>query len=174
MKAIVPGFSNVAIDASAFTKAALAFGPNFDLQAGLEIERAMRDSGAVVQRAVIKRAKRHRRTGLLERQIKVRETGAGWDLIVRVKSGGRIAHLVAGRVRPHAIALRSIRSRAMPMTIGGAVTGFAQSVRRHPGYRGDPYFHVGAVNSRLAINAILNASARRLVTHLDEKMRGFG
>lgn len=172
MKSIVAGQSNVAIDASDFVRAAWAFGANFDLQAGLEIERAMRDSGGVVQRAVKKRAKRHYRTGKLERQIKIVEVGAGWDLIVRVKSGGPVAHLVAGRSRPHEIRLRSMTGPAMPLWHTGlGIAGFAQSVH-HPGYKGDPYFHVGAMNSRLAINAILKASAQRLATHLAETMRG--
>lgn len=171
MKAIVPGFSNVAIDAHDWVVAATAFGEKFDLQAGLEIERAIHDSAEVVHRAVVKRAKRHRRTGLLEKQIKVIQVGAGWDRIARVKSGGRIAHLVAGPVRAHTIKVRSLASPSMPLYRAGTLVGFARSVH-HPATRGDPYFHVGAMNSRLAINAILKASARRLATHLAELTKG--
>jgi bacteriophage HK97-gp10 putative tail-component len=171
VKSLVPGQSRIAIDASSFTQAALAFGDKFDLQAGLEVERAMRDSAGVVQRAVIKRAKRHRRTGRLERQVKIAETGAGWDLIVRVHSGGRVAHLVAGPTRAHTIAVRSVQSPSMPIYRAGSLVGFARSVE-HRASRGDPYFHVGAMNSRLAINAILKASGRRLATHLAEMTKG--
>lgn len=171
MKSIVAGQSNVAIDASQFVRAAWAFGENFDLFAGLEIESAIDKSAAVVQRAVVKRAKRHRRTGRLERQIRIATIGAGWDHTARVKSGGSVAHLIAGGVRAHKIPLRSVNSRAMPLYVGSSITGYAQSVE-HRAVKGDPYFHVGAVNSRLAINAILNASARRLVTHLSEVLKG--
>jgi bacteriophage HK97-gp10 putative tail-component len=168
MKAIAPGFSNVAIDASQFVDAAMAFGEDFDLEAGLMIEKAMRDSGQIVKRAVIKRAKRHYRTGRLERGIKVDEAGAGWDLVVRVRSTGGVAHLVAGRVKAHRIvssAKTDPKSPAMPLYVGGTIKGFAQAVE-HPATKGDPYFHVGAMNSRLAINAVLNATARRLAAHL--------
>ena len=167
MKSPVAGQSLIAIDAAAFTNAMTAFGPDFDLEAGLEIERAMRQSAQIVQRAVRKRAKRHYRTGSLERNVRIGETGAGWSLAVRVKSGGRHAHLVAGPVRAHKIANRrgSPETPAMPLYVGGSLVGFAQSVQ-HRATRGDPYFHVGAMNSRLAINAVLKASARKLAAHL--------
>jgi bacteriophage HK97-gp10 putative tail-component len=172
VKSIVPGQSRIAIDASDFTAAMLAFGPDFDVWAGQEIERAMRASGQVVKRAVIKRAKRHYRTGRLERGIKVDETGAGWDLVVRVRSTGHAAHLVAGPVKAHRIANRKHpETPAMPLYVGGSVTGFAQAVE-HPATKGDPYFHVGAMNSRLAINAILKASADRLAGHLVDIIEG--
>lgn len=164
-KALVPGFSNVMIDASDFADAILAFGPRFDLEAGLEIERAMDQCGEIVQRAVRKRAKRHYRTGRMERNVRIRAVGAGWDRIVRVRSGGSIAHLVAGNVRPHRMVSEGPKSPAMPLYVKGTITGFSQATM-HPGHRGDPYFHVGAMNSRLAINAVLKASARKLAAHL--------
>lgn len=168
---IVPGFSNVLIDARDFTRAALAFGPKWDLFAAIEVERAIDQSGDIVQRAVKKRAKRHYRTGSLERNIRVVRINAGWDRTVRVRSGGKHAHLVAGRVRAHRIKSRQPETKAMPLYVGGRIIGFAQSVE-HRAWRGDPYFHVGAMNSRLAINAVLKASAAKLVTHLAEVNRG--
>ncbi len=171
MKSPVPGQSLMAIDAGDWSRAALAFGDKWDLYAALEIERVIQQSGEIVQRAVRKRAKRHYRTGRLERGVVIAAVGAGWDYIVRVHSGGRHAHLVAGNVRAHRIASKEPKTLAMPLYIGGSVQGFAQSVE-HKAHRGDPYFHVGAMNSRLAINAVLKASAKRLVTHLAEITKG--
>lgn len=172
---IVPGFANVLIDAKEFSAAIFAFEPGqIDVEWAVEIEKAMDQVGEIVQRAVRKRAKRHYRTGSLERNVKVMAIGAGWNRTVRVHSGGHHAHLVAGRVRPHRIPRLPRRPRhphgsdmtpAMPLYVQGGIVGFSQSVE-HPGSRGDPYFHVGAMNSRLAINAVLKASARRLTTHL--------
>lgn len=169
MKPLVPGFSRIDIDASSFADAtnALASAGQFDVWAGLEVERMIEQCGEIVQRAVRKRAKRHYRSGKLERNVRITAVGAAWERIVRVKSGSRHAHLVAGRVRPHAIVSEGPgpASPAMPLYVGGSVTGFSQAVE-HPGYKGDPYFHVGAMNSRLAINAVLKASAKKLAAHL--------
>lgn len=163
---LVPGFSNVTIDAADFTKAALAFGDQWDLQAALEIEKVIDQCGDIVQRAVVKRAKRHYRTGRLEKAIRRTSVGAGWDRIAQVHSGGRVAHLVAGRVRAHPIKSREPQTPAMPLYVsGGSIKGFTEAVQ-HKATRGDPYFHVGAMNSRLAINAALKASAKRLAAHL--------
>ncbi len=162
---IVPGFANVMIDASDFSKAIFAFGPLYDIEAAKEIESVMDQIGQIVQRAVKKRAKRHYRTGNLERNIRVIGIGAGWERTVRVHSGGRHAHLVAGRVLAHPIEARKPETKAMPLFTRGGIIGFSEAVQ-HRGTRGDPYFHVGAMNSRLAINSALKASARRLAKHL--------
>ena len=161
--------SRIAIDAADFSQAMLAFGDKFDLEAGLEIERAMDQSGEIVQRAVRKRAKRHYRTGRLERNVKIVAAGAGWDRVVRVRSGGHTAHLVAGHVRAHAIKAKEPKTPAMPLFTTGGIVGFSEAVK-HPATRGDPYFHVGAMNSRLAINAVLKASAKHLAAHLADLM----
>ena len=158
-------FVNVMIDASEFSKAIFAFGPLYDVEAAKEIEAAMDQIGVIDQRAVRKRAKRHYRSGKLERLVRITAVGAGWERTVRIKSHGSVAHLVAARVRPHRIVSRPPETPAMPLYVRGTITGWAEAVQ-HPGYRGDPYFHVGAMNSRLAINAVLKASARRLAKHL--------
>jgi hypothetical protein len=162
---LVPGFANVMIDAKEFSAAIFAFGPLYDVEAAKEIEAAMDKIGPIVQRAVRKRARRHYRTGRLEKFVNVVGVGAGWERTVRIHSGGSVAHLVAARVRPHREVSRPPETPAMPLYVGGSVVAFAQAVQ-HPGYRGDPYFRVGAMNSRLAINAVLKASAKRLATHL--------
>lgn len=165
MNSVVPGFARIDIDASAFTKAILAFGPLLDVEAGIEIERAMDQSGEIVKRAVIKRAKRHYRSGRLERNVRITAVGAFLERMVRVRSGGTHAHLVAGSVRAHRIASHEPKTPAMPLYVGNGIIGWAEAVQ-HPATRGDPYFHVGAMNSRLAINAVLKASAKRLAAQL--------
>lgn len=168
---ITPGYSNVKIDARDFTNAALAYGDKWDVWAATEVEKVMDQCAEIVQRAVRKRAKRHYRTGRLEKNVKIRVTGVGWDRKEIVHSGGSAAHLVAGNVRAHAIASHQPRTPAMPLYVGGNVTGFSEVVQ-HPATKGDPYFHVGVMNSRLAINAVLKASAKRLSKHLAEISKG--
>ena len=159
------------IDSSALTKAGAAYGGKFDAYAGSEMQRVMDQSGEIVQRAVRKRAKRHYRTGSLERNVRITATGAGWDRKVKVRSGGHHAHLVAGPVRAHRIPSRQPETKAMPLYVSGHVIGFAEAVQ-HPATRGDPYFHVGVSNSRLAILAVMRASAKKLTAHLAETSKG--
>lgn len=154
------------IDASAFTAAAIAYGDKFDSIAATIIEDGIQRSAEVVQRAVVKTAKKHRRTGRLERQIKIQGTGAGWNRAVRVKSGGRVAHLIAGPVRAHEIRVTPAE-RAMPLMIAGSVRGFADVVQ-HPATPGDPYFRRGVNNARLAVFNVLKATGRKLTRHLAE------
>lgn len=168
---IVPGQSNVLIDATAFTNAALAYGDKWDLYAANQVEAAMNQSGEIVQRAVRKRAKRHYRSGRLDKMITSTGLGAGWHRVVTVKSRGHVAHLVAGNVRAHMIRTRIPADRTMPLFVRGNIVGYAEAVE-HPATRGDPYFHVGAMNSRLAINAVLKATAKRLVKHLADITEG--
>lgn len=161
-KPVLSGYDNVKIDTTAFTAAALAYEGNFDAYASGEIQRVMDQIAEIVQRAVRKRAKRHYRTGRLEKNVRIKTTGEGWNRKATVHSGGHAAHLVAGGVRAH---LMQARDRAMPLYVEGRIIGFSEAVKR-PATKGDPYFHVGVQNSRLAINAVLKASAKKLSKHL--------
>ena len=166
------GNSFVEFDASAFDKAAALFGRHWDGEASQMITDAMQRSAEVIQRAVVKQALPHRRTGLLERQIKiVRPTGTGFGQQIRVKSGGQIAHLVSGPVRAHEI--RAFKNEhPLPLSYGkiGLTIGFAENVQ-HPFTRGDPYFARGVKNARLAVNNVLQAAIRRLARHLAEILK---
>jgi hypothetical protein len=161
----------VEFDVSAFDAAAASFGRDFDTEAAKMITDAMQRSAEVIQRAVVKSARPHRRTGRLERQIRiVAPTGTGFGQQMRVKSGGRIAHLVAGPVRGHDIPRQGGHPRkAMPLLYGkaGLAIGFAEHVY-HPATRGDPYFSRGVKNARLAVNNVMQAAIRRLAAHLAE------
>lgn len=164
-------YLTVKIDAAQFSAAAVAFGDRFDVQAAGIIDAAIRRSAEVVQRAVVKSAKRHRRSGRLESNIRIGYAGVGWDLAARVRSGGSVAHLVAGPVRAHAIALPSSARHPMPIYGATGPEGYARSVM-HPATPGDPYFRRGANNARLAVNNVLKAAARRLAAHLADILKG--
>lgn len=164
------GGASVEIDASSFDKAALAFGSRFDAAAAQMITDAMQRAAEVEQRAIVKQARPHRRTGLLEKQIKITApTGTGFGQSLKVRSGGRVAHLVAGPVRAHDIPRQGRLPRhAMPLAYGrgaGIPAGFAEHVI-HPPTKGDPYFTRGVRNARLAVNNVLQAALRRLAEHL--------
>lgn len=165
----------VEIDASAFDVAAAAFGEHFDAEAAQMITDAMQRSAEVIQRAVVKTARPHRRTGLLEKQIRiVSPTGTGFAQTMKVRSGGRVAHLVAGPVRAHRIPREGAPNprHAMPLTAGrtGLAVGFAEHVIR-PATRGDQYFSRGVKNARLAVNNVLQAALRRMAAHLAAIMK---
>jgi hypothetical protein len=161
----------VQIDASSFEAASAAFGPRFDDEAGQIIADAMQRSAEVIQRAVIKRAKRHKQTGRLESQIRIiKPSGSGFARSMRVHSGGSVAHLVAGPVRAHRIVV-SPAETAMPIKIAGFTMGFADVVQ-HPGMRGDPYFKAGVQNARLAVHNVMLAAGRKLTRHLADVLGG--
>lgn len=163
--------SAVVIDARMFTLAAKAYGEKWDAFAAAEVDRAMDQCAEIVQRAVRKRAKRHYRTGRLEKNVRIKSSGMGWTRKVSVHSGGHAAHLVAGPVRAHMIVPRGVHDRAMPLYVGGVIIGFSEAVR-HKATKGDPYFRVGVNNSRIAINSVVKASTKRLLKHLAELTEG--
>jgi hypothetical protein len=114
--------------------------------AGDVLAGAERQIGDDVLEAVRSRARRHRKSGQMERRIRLKVTGDGADQVVRIHAGGKVAHLVIGGTRPHRIV-----APARPIPLGGR--SFAQSVR-HPGTRPDPFFA-----------AAVDGSAPRSVTH---------
>lgn len=147
-------------DGADFYAAAIAFGPAFTLEAGLIIERVLDQAGEVVQRRVKDRARRHRRSGSLERGIKLEGAGAGFDHAVRVRSSGPLAHLIVGGTDPHEI--RPIEKRAL--SFAGAARPFGAA--QHPGTRGDPYFRDGVRASIGDVGGILRDGGRELAREL--------
>lgn len=156
------------IDAKDFEHAARALeAAGFKGAAGPIVETAIRRSTAVIQGNVKAKARRHRKTGRLERNVSVRQTGDGLDFEARVHAGGRVAHLITGGTSPHEIA--PVRSKAIAMTTGGALVGFAASVR-HPGTRPDPFVAAGVDASRRDVQTIVNRSAQELARELTKRM----
>jgi hypothetical protein len=160
------------IDASAFRDAARALErAGFERQAGRTVAWALRRSANAVRRHVRAELKGHRRTGHLAGNVRTRFGGAGLDFSARVKSGGPVAHLIAGGVQPHAIGVEHKRA----MTIrgsgrGAGIEGFA-TVVQHPGFRADPYFTRGVKASAHDINDIVQKSADTMARELAYRMR---
>lgn len=169
------GEGSVSIDAAAFDAAAQAFGPDFDAAAAQMITDAMQRGAEVIQRAVVKQAKRHKRSGRLERQIKITApTGVGFGQEIIVKSGGSVAPIIAGGARAHMIPRAGIKShRPMPISRGRVwrVIGFAEHVQ-HPRVAGDPYFSRGVRNARLAVNNVFKAALNKLAAHQADVIAG--
>lgn len=155
------------VDARDFDRAARAL-EHFDRRAGTVVAPALEASGVAVQQAVRARARRHRKTGKLERFVSLRTTGSGLATEVRVHAGGRVAPIIAGGSRPHDIT--PVRSRALAMgPRGGSVIGFAAAVH-HPGTSADPFVTAGIAASRHEISQNVKAAGDRLVRELATDM----
>lgn len=160
----------LSIDATSFGNAILAFGPNFSVTAGTIIERVITDAGKAAQIGVKRAAARHRRTGKLDSRIASTSSGAGWEATSIVKSGGAVAHLVAGDIRAHIIPMRNKPVHLWPNHSSGFV-GYFRSVSI-PFHRGDPYFHRGVQTAIPRINEILRIGGEMLVTELKHILEG--
>jgi len=102
---------------------------------------ALDRTGDAVLDAVRARARRHRRTGELERRLTLTAHGSGAHRVVEVEAAGDHARFVASGVRPHEIA--AAPGHALPI---GAF-GFASSVH-HPGSDPDPFVAEGVADAR--------------------------
>lgn len=161
----------VDIDVSSLQAIATAFGPRFDKEAGVIVDAGMAKASEVIQRAVVKAAKRHRKTGAMERGIRVIVgAGKGFGKTYRVAATGPVAHLVAGPIKAHHETV-SRSEKAMPIRVGGRAVAFADVVERKAS-RGDPFFRRGVGNARLAVHNVLLATGRRVTAHLVEVLEG--
>lgn len=151
-------------------KAAVATLRELDSVAALELERAERRIGEVVADNVRVAARRHRRTGALEKGIGVTVRGKGKAAVVTVTSAAPESNLVAGGTRPHTI--RPIRSHALAIQPEGAIVGYA-AVVSHPGSKADPFFAAGVDASAGEIQQITadaaDAIAGELVTRIKRR-----
>lgn len=141
---------------------------HFERVAGDHVEPALEAAGATAQEHVRQAARRHRKTGKLERFVKVRSSGHGLEATVDVHASGRVAHLITGGTGPHDIA--PVRSRAIAMTSpGGDLVGFAATVH-HPGTRPDPFVARGIEASGRDVERIVHAAGDRIVGDLSKQM----
>lgn len=146
----------------AATKALKAFG---DIGAA-ELERADHRIGEVVADNVRARARRHRRTGSLEKAITVQTRGKGTTTQVSVHAGGASAHLVAGGVKRH-----RIRARGHALgPFAGRTLGFAAAVE-NPGFKADPFFAEGVEDSAAQIDQIAAQAGDAIAGELAARMR---
>lgn len=133
-----------------------------------ELERADHRIGEVVADNVRAAARRHRRTGKLEKEITVRSRGKGASTQVSVHAGGASAHLVAGGVKRHRIRARGHALAMQPF--GGSFLGFAAAVE-HPGVRADPFFAEGVEASAAQIDKITAQAGDAIAGELATRMR---
>ncbi len=132
--------------------------------AGDALAGAGRQIGGAIADNVRARARRHRRSGVMERRISVKVSGTGIRQEVRVHAGGKVAHLVIGGTRPHRIV-----APGRPIPLEGR--RFAQSVR-HPGTRADPFVALGVADSTADIAAGLEDAGGVLVRDLARRIEG--
>lgn len=103
-------------------------------------------AAAAIAKEVRAGARRHRRSGRLERNVRVRQVVEGGAPSWSIKVGGMVAPLIVGGTSPHTIG--PVRSRALELlSPGGALTGFA-GVVHHPGTRADPFVARGFDRAR--------------------------
>lgn len=150
------------IDAGELRTAARALDELDDIAAA-ELEVTERKLGEAIAAKVRIRARRHRRTGRMERYITVKAEGRGLATRVTVHAGGSVAHLIAGGVRPHTI--RPLRSQALAIRRGGAVRGFAEVVK-HRGVRPDPFFADGVEDAGHEIDQLTAQAADAIAGEL--------
>lgn len=154
------------IDVTELRSAARAL-RDLDAAAAPALEKAERQAGAVVLDNVKAAARRHRKSGRLERGITVQVRGKGAATQVSVHAGGASAHLVAGGVEPHRI--RAMPGHALAFVRGG-VTTFAAAVR-HPGFAADPFFAEGVEASAAQIDRITAQAGDAIAGELATRIR---
>lgn len=156
------------IDADDFRAASAALG-DFDRLADPELEAAEVKIAAAVADNVRRAARRHRRSGRLERGLTVKTSGHGAQATATVHAGGPVAHLIAGGVAPHAI--RATRSHALGIRRGGGtIVAFAEHVQ-HRGFRADPFFAEGVERSQAQIDQITADTADAIAGDLITDMK---
>lgn len=158
------------IDARDFAQAADALEPRaLRRTEGKVIGPAIARTAETVQRHVRAAARRHRRTGKLERFVSVTGGGQGLDTELRVHAGGRVAHLIVGGTAPHEIS--AIRSRALPIAGPSGSVSFAGAVR-HPGTRPDSFVARGVAAAEHDVRQITDKAARDVAHELAQRMTG--
>ena len=138
--------------------------------------RAQKAAVVLVKNAARRELGSHRRTGKMRSRIRTRYQGSGLRFVAGVKSTGVGSNLIAGGVRPHAIA----PGRVMPMWGGrgawkkGAglgITGFARKVE-HPGFPADPFFERAIDSTQGEVQALIQQAADGMVRDLAAAMGG--
>lgn len=156
------------IDASEFRSAGAALVDD----AGDVIDAALGelgdDAAIAVQREVRAGARRHRRSGRLERNVRIRRRDAGGSPSWSVRAGGMVAPMIVGGTSPHTI--RPVRSRALAMQgPGGGIVGFAGAVH-HPGQRPDPFVRRGLAAAAGDVGRLADDTIEAIAAELADTM----
>lgn len=152
------------LDGSAFRDASRRLrdvGDLVDATAGDVVD----DFAAAALDNVRRRRARHRVTGKGERMIGIRTVGSGATRVARVHASGKVAAIIAGGSRAHAI--RPVAARALQMP--GTSRGFAAAVR-HPGTQPDPFVAKGIADTRPELESITDAAADELAVAVTRKI----
>lgn len=124
----------------------------------------------VVQASVRDAARRHRRTGRLERNIRqVERVDAGMASRVTVAATGLAAPIIVGGSAAHVIA--PARSHALTLYGAGPASGFASRVR-HPGTAPDPFYSRGLAAARSDLDRVIDRGAQRAADQLARVAEG--
>lgn len=134
--------------------------------AGPAMARAQDDSAEAVLGAVRPRARRHRKSGEMERRLSIRARGDGFARQTQVHAGGKVAHLVIGGTAPHLI-----RARGHALAIGDPPRAFAASVH-HPGTHPDPFFAAGVADATGDVSNALDDAGGTIVRELARRLEG--
>lgn len=145
-----------------------------DRMQGVDVDRQLDelgdDAALVVQREVRAQARRHRRSGRLDRNIRVRQLDAGESPTWSVRAGGMVAPIIVGGSRPHII--EPVRSRALALGgPGGGVVGFA-GVVHHPGQRADPFVTRGLAAAEGDVGRLADQTVEAIAAELAETLEG--
>lgn len=160
------GFS---IDATDFAAAAVELGASDEL-IGRAAEPMVDAWADAVQRATITRARPHKRTGRLERNVRRSRIGADIARRDRVELTGLVAPILVRGSSAHVI--RPIRAHALHL-VGHSpgARGFAEGVR-HPGTTPDPILARGVRDASADLEATLARGASRLADELAASVEG--
>lgn len=122
------------------------------------------------QDAIRAAARRHRRTGRLDkniRQVDLRDAGLASS--ATVAATGMVAPILVGGSRAHRI--RPLHARALALRGSGPASGFAAGVR-HPGTAPDPFFARGIAASQADVGRIIDRGAERAADQLARVAEG--
>lgn len=161
----------VAIDTTAFADAGDALArARLERIAGPHVERAVDDASGITLTRIRMRASRHRRTGRMLSQIRVRRTGDGFRTQARIRSGGKVAKMINRGTAPHDLAPVNAKALAIQGP-GGSLIGFAAHVR-HPGTRADPFFRKGRRDARGAVKDRAQRAVEAIARDMAQAMEG--
>lgn len=193
--------ASLTVDAKDFKKAAEALEDrNFKRQADQTIGAVLVNSANIARRHIRSKAAPHRRTGKMAGRVQYTKTGEGLNMVVRLRAGGPVAHLLEEGTAPHTETARGgsggaqLGGSGQAMTIRGAgaangsQSGFGSravrsagsdvlALRRvvhHPGNAAAPFFQQGIDEAQPEIQARIDKGADTMKRNLEFALSGRG
>lgn len=193
--------ATLAVDARDFKKAAEALeSAHFKRLADQTIGAVLVNSANIARRHIRAKAAPHRRTGKMAGRVQYKKVGIGLGMVVTLRAGGPVAHLLEEGVAAHTEVARGGSGGAQlggtghAMTIrgggasNGALAGFGNravrsagsdvlALRRvvhHPGNAAVPFFEDGVDEARPEIQARIDRGADTMKRNLEYALSGRG